>query len=435
MNLKETTLARNVWNFARATTLALAVLAPSAQAAPLGAAPVVTDAANTALTLEQLTLIVLLNNADLAAARQGRLTAAAGIRSAAAWQNPRLEWGLGRNQNRLPSALPGRVQAWGVSQLIENPAVREARLEGAQATERASQYQAAQAQNALVAQVRLKAYEFLLRQAEAAAAREAVLLLEQVRERVRVRVESGETARYEIIKADAEIVNARLREQSAQLQAEHTLLGLNRLAAGQLPPHWTLVGSLQEEAALPSLEELQREAATNNPELHALQTDVDKAQAQLNSARASRWPGIEVRYGRTQEPEIRQHMLGVSTQIPLLDSRSGPIAEAGSELERQRTRLEGRQAELRQQVLQTWKSLEMARLRAQALSEGAMREAEAALRVAQAAYRFGERSILDVLDAQRVLRSVRGDVLEARYQIQVAHIELEYLAGRFVAQP
>ncbi|MBS0465774.1 MAG: TolC family protein, partial [Proteobacteria bacterium] len=48
----------------------------------------------------------------------------------------------------------------------------------------------------------------------------------------------------------------------------------------------------------------------------------------------------------------------------------------------------------------------------------------------EAAYRFGERGILDVLDAQRVLRSVRADLLQARYELQAARIELDFLAGR-----
>jgi len=54
--------------------------------------------------------------------------------------------------------------------------------------------------------------------------------------------------------------------------------------------------------------------------------------------------------------------------------------------------------------------------------------------VAEAAYRFGERGILDVLDAQRVLRSVRADLLQARYQMQVARITLVQLSGRYAAE-
>jgi cobalt-zinc-cadmium efflux system outer membrane protein len=62
-----------------------------------------------------------------------------------------------------------------------------------------------------------------------------------------------------------------------------------------------------------------------------------------------------------------------------------------------------------------------------------LKEAEAALRVAEAAYRFGERGILDVLDAQRVLRTVRADLLQARYQQQAARITLEQLSGRYAS--
>jgi cobalt-zinc-cadmium efflux system outer membrane protein len=116
-----------------------------------------------------------------------------------------------------------------------------------------------------------------------------------------------------------------------------------------------------------------------------------------------------------------------------LDQRSGPIAEAVAELERARLRYEGRQAEMTQQVLLAWRSLEMSRLRVDALSQGVVREAESALRVAEAAYRFGERGILDVLDAQRVLRSVRADLLQARYQLQVARITLIQLSGRYAS--
>ena len=81
-------------------------------------------------------------------------------------------------------------------------------------------------------------------------------------------------------------------------------------------------------------------------------------------------------------------------------------------------------------MLLAWRALDMARLRVEALSQGVLRDAEAALRVAQAAYRFGERGILDVLDAQRVLRGVRSDLLQARYQQQLARIALDQLSGQ-----
>jgi cobalt-zinc-cadmium efflux system outer membrane protein len=382
------------------------------------------------LSLAQLIQAVLDHNPGLQAAYRLREQAEAGVNTAGALANPRLELSRGENEARLASATPGPVRGWAVSQFIENPALRNARIEAARSAERGSRHQVAAVRNELVAQVQLKAYEHLLRRDEARALAEDLALLEQVRERVRLRVESGEAARYEIIKADAEIINARQRQRTAALQAEQALLGLNRLAAGQLPARWRLAGDLDAEVASGELEELQQLARQNNPELQSLQSQLDRAQNQLEGARSSRWPGVDLRYSETTAVDTRQHLLGVQLQIPLFDQRRGPVAEAASERERVRIRLEGRQAELQQQLLQAWKSLEMARLRVEALAQGVMREAEAALRVAQAAYRYGERGILDVLDAQRVLQSVRADLLDARYQLQAARIELELLSGR-----
>lgn len=91
--------------------------------------------------------------------------------------------------------------------------------------------------------------------------------------------------------------------------------------------------------------------------------------------------------------------------------------------------LDGRRIDLEQQINLAWKSLQIARIRVNALSTGAAIEAQAALRVAEAAYRFGERGILDVLDAQRLLRQVNADLLDARFQYQLANIQLHFFAG------
>jgi cobalt-zinc-cadmium efflux system outer membrane protein len=58
-----------------------------------------------------------------------------------------------------------------------------------------------------------------------------------------------------------------------------------------------------------------------------------------------------------------------------------------------------------------------------------VREAEAALKVAEAAYRFGERGILDFLDAQRVFRAVRNELISARYELSAAVVEIERLSA------
>lgn len=409
-----------------------ALAGPSTEAMPLNPEPA---AGQSALTLNELIATVLANNTELLSAQQARNTAISGIQSASAYVNPRVEWQAGRNSARMPGTAPGAVQGWGVAQLIENPNARSARIDAADAIARGSEQAIAFTRNALVGEVRLRAAEYQLRRAEATMSAEDLALLEQVRERVRLRVASGEAPRYEIIKADAEIVHARERQQTAALRAEQVLISLNRLAAGRLPARWNLVGPLSETGPMTPLEELQAQADTENPEVRALQAQVERAEASLRGARASRLPGVDLRIGQMREPDLRQTMVGVSVQIPLLDRRDGVIGEASSERVRLQGRLDGRRAELRQQLRLAWQSLDIARLRAQALSEGVVVDAEAALKVARAAYQYGERGILDVLDAQRVLRSARANLLEARFQEQAARIELESLAGRFAVAP
>jgi cobalt-zinc-cadmium efflux system outer membrane protein len=285
--------------------------------------------------------------------------------------------------------------------------------------------------NDLVSQVKLRAYEYLLRREEALAAAEALSLLEQTRERIKVRVETGEAGKFDLIRADAEIVNARQREETARLQIAQGAIALNRLAAGMLPPKWELDAQLNDTAPSPSLDALKLEAVKMNPEIRVLEAELERAKSRLEEARQRLLPGVDLRLSQVREPDVKQDIVGVSIQVPIFDQLRGPRAEALADRERTLARLDGRRAELVQQLELAWRSVEIARVRVQALSEGAVKASEAALRVAEAAYRFGERGILEVLDAQRVLRAVRQDLLLARFQLQSSLIELDTLAGRY----
>ncbi len=386
------------------------------------------------ITINELINTVVINNPELLASRQSLDAATAGITTAKALPNPRLEMQSGRYNEQNPAALSGRGNGIGVAQLIENPALRSARADGALHNRSRSAQVVVMTENELIAETKRRAYEYLLRKEETIAAFDALGLLEQIRERVKVRVETGEAGRYELIKSDAEIYNARQREQTSRLQVQQAAISLNRLAAGRLPSSWELNAQLSDKLLVPDLELLKQTALVENPEIKQLVAELARSRSKINEAEASRWPGVEIRVSQLREPEARQNMIGLSVQIPILDQRAGPRAEAIAERERAIVRLEGRKAELLQQIEFAWKSVQIARTRIDALSEGALRDAEATLRVAQAAYRFGERGILEVLDAERVLRSVRNDLLLARYQLQASLIELDTLAGRHVSK-
>ena len=386
------------------------------------------------VTVDELINTVLQNNTGLNAARRAIDIATAGITTASAYPNPRLELNGGRGSAITPGTTSGNIVGVGVSQLIENPALRSARINSALFTEQGSQQAFATTRNELVGLVRLRTNEYLLRKLQAREAAESLSLLEQIRERIKVRVETGETGKLDLIRADAEIINARQREETARLQIAQSAITLNRLAAGMLPARWEVEGNLEETRVLPALDQLKAEAVQFNPEVRLLEAELDRTKSRVEEAAASIIPGVELRASQLREPDLRNDMIGLSVQIPILDQRRGPKAEAAAERERTRGRLEGRRAELLQQLELSRRAVDIATVRVKALSEGAVRSSEAALRVAEAAYRFGERGILEVLDAQRVLRAVRQDLLLARYELQSALIELDVLTGRYAAE-
>jgi cobalt-zinc-cadmium efflux system outer membrane protein len=115
-----------------------------AQTAPPTTPPASTTAAavpaGPAYGLGELVNIVLTHNPTLQMSQRSREQAQAGIRTAGALPNPRLEFGDGR-QRPSNGGSSGTVGAWGVSQMIENPWLRSARVDAAEQGLRSSEAQ------------------------------------------------------------------------------------------------------------------------------------------------------------------------------------------------------------------------------------------------------------------------------------------------------
>lgn len=140
-------------------------------------------------------------------------------------------------------------------------------------------------------------------------------------------------------------------------------------------------------------------------------------------------PELSFKLGRDQDPEYEANRIGVAVSIPLFDRRQGQIAQASAIGERNRMALEGRMFELQQQLDAAYRQYDLSRTQVSALESGIVRQAEAALKVAEAAYKFGERGILEVLDAQRTFRAVRNELISARYELINAVAEIERLGA------
>lgn len=127
-----------------ALLLSLATVAAAQTPPPLTTPPAAPSTQEgPALSLNDVIRAALAHNPGLQAARRLREQAEAGVQTAGALPNPRLELSQGQNEARVPSAVPGAVRGWALAQFIENPAARSARVEAARATERGSVHQIA----------------------------------------------------------------------------------------------------------------------------------------------------------------------------------------------------------------------------------------------------------------------------------------------------
>ena len=115
--------------------------------------------------------------------------------------------------------------------------------------------------------------------------------------------------------------------------------------------------------------------------------------------------------------------------MPLWNQRQGPIAEARAGERQAAAAAEAREIEILSALDGAYERYAVAGQQVTLFEQGLLREAEEALRTAEVAYKLGERGILEVLDAQRLLRTVRLNYLSARFDRQAALVDLDELRG------
>ncbi len=379
------------------------------------------------LTLREVMALALKYNPGVAASQAQHQAARAGERTAAAYPNPVVEAGAGPAFYK--DGREGVDSNWGagVLQPIDYPALRGYRIRGAQAGTGVAQAGLQVFQINLLAEVKAAFYDIIRRKEERQIASEDLTLLEQVRARVKVRVETGEAPKYELIKADAELLNAQKTLQSADLRVAQARAILARLIGPAFRDEFEVAGDLTAPRELPSLGDLREEVLARNPVMAQSRAEQVRARAKLNLERELSIPQMAIRAGVDRDPDFQNWRFGVALVVPVWNRREGPIAEAAAGISQVDAQTEQRKLGLLRDLDTAYNYYLINLSMVSAYESGLLAQAEAALNVAGAAYRFGERGILDYLDAQRIYRHVRLDYLNARYELQRSLIEIERL--------
>lgn len=371
---------------------------------------------------------VALERSRVALASRDRLAAArSGLATAAAWPNPEVEYLSGSQRPRSPAGTSGDARSYALTQPLDVPWLRQPRIEAADASVRAAEADGLAFTADFVSRLRMRYFDLLRREAELNNAREDAQLMEGMRSRIAKRVEQGESPRFELIKADAEMLNAQKAAQVAGFRVAQARSQLRQLVGDALPADFSVSGSLRQLPGLPQRQQVKDEVQQTSPELVRARAEAVRAERQLALEKAQRWPRLAIKAGVDEDPDLRTRRLGLVVNVPLWDRRVGPVAEAEAQLSRARNELAAHEFGLAQQLEVAFQQYEIAQAQVNALEGGIVRQAENALQVAEAAYRFGERGYIEVIDAQRVRRAARAELIAARHEVAAAWVEIERL--------
>ncbi len=390
------------------------------------------------LTLEQALELAEQNHPQLRAATALIEGADAGIVTARAYPNPELNIMTGGQYGRMsfnPPGPAGLLQHYSASQQLELPVVRRTRMQAARIGKESSELVLLETRRLIRGAVKQAFYEILRRRGEVELTNETLRFNEELRRRVQVQVNVGEAAQLELTRAEAEVATARTMARSAQLRYLTAISSLRSSMNAPLGTDFDPVGTLDPPALMPPLDQLLADTLGRHPAIAQADAEVRRSEARVKAEQALRLPQPSVRAEYENQPDLGFFRLGVSIPMPIWNKRQGPIGEAVAALNQAKAAADYRRLEIRGALERAYRLYEVASQQVASFEQGVLQGAEAAVAAAEAAFRFGERGIIEVLDAQRVLRSVRTDFLNAQYDRQAALIELQQLQALDIPLP
>jgi cobalt-zinc-cadmium efflux system outer membrane protein len=350
--------------------------------------------------------------------------------TAESYLNPEIEVGTGPSRFRTPNTSTNQRRNYGVSisQPLEFPNVRGAKKAVAESrVNYASSVTEATMIN-LSLQIKKAFYDVLQNEAVLKIAEGDRDALKNIREKVALRVEVGEAPRYELIKADTELVAAQRDADAALLRISESKFYLRGLVSKSLTDSFGLVGSLPPSDINLNADFLKNEIS-KSPKLKQIKASADIAENRLRLEEKLINPGLTLNAGVDQDPDITSYRFGISIPIPIWNRRQGQIGEAAAGYRELQAQYTDQELALKRDIESAFQRYLIAQQQVKTFESGLLEQAESVLKVAESAYRYGERGILEYLDAQRTFRLVRKDYLASKYDYVVAILEIEQLLG------
>jgi cobalt-zinc-cadmium efflux system outer membrane protein len=264
----------------------------------------------------------------------------------------------------------------------------------------------------------------------------SVELLHQLADTSSMKYETGtgRISQQDVLKAVVEI--SKVHDDLLMLDAQ------GRLAAARLntlldrPPDAPIgtLGDPDERALVTPVAELQQLALDRQPELHAAQVGIERAQAELAVAQRGGKPDFSVSGGYMLMPRDRDAWTGsIGITWPTAPWSRGKLdaqrAEASAHVDAARARAHATATRIRLAVFEAYVRVQTAERRVALLRTAVIPQSEQTLESARIAYQTDRVDFLSLIDNQRTLLESRLNYYRALSELAQARADLERATG------
>ena len=269
--------------------------------------------------------------------------------------------------------------------------------------------------------------------------RNVEVLQEQLRQ-TRDRFNVGEVTRTDVAQSESRLAAGRSQVLAAEATYKASVATYRQVIGvepGKLAP-----GSPVDRFSPSNLPQSVGVATATHPAVTNAQYNVDAALLQVKVAEGALYPTLAVQGSVLQQNESTQNQLK-TFNATVLAQLTVPIYQGGSEyslirqaketLGQRRLDLETSRDQVRQNVVQSWGQLDAAKANIEA-TQAQVQAAEIALNGVREEARVGQRTTLDVLNAQQELVNARVALVSAQRDRVVASFTLLSAVGRLSPQ-
>ncbi|MFZ1685606.1 MAG: TolC family protein [Candidatus Zixiibacteriota bacterium] len=378
------------------------------------------------VTFTEALQMVLATHPDISGARAQVASAWGRLQQSRSQPNPQLSIDL-EDFGRKGASSPAQT-TFGVEQPIELFGKRSGRRAVAEAELTSQKYAAQQTMLDLYRSTSIAFVTALGSQTSVQIFRQRLELAMKFEEAVGVKVTDGAVSKAELLRAQSASRLAEIDLSSAEAIARQDRLALSALWSSS-ESNFRLEGSLED--LLVNIPDDTQLSLDDNPELKSLQEQIKVREADINLARSMGKPDISVGagYRRLHDEGSNSYLVWTSIPLPIFNRNRGSVAEATANVDLARAELASTRQRLESRLRQLTISLTVRRNQIAELREKVVPPAKQAMEDIDMAYRMGSQPYINVLDAQRTLFELEGEVIDALVAGAQATVEIEQLLG------